>query len=184
MLIKEDTLRIEQVSLRNYKISFHTDDTDALNYIGGLDTQKPLEVNFKRHRVKRSLTANSYYWNLNGKLADAMRISKEECHLMMLQRYGQTDVYSDGTPMIITISADVPQEEISERLDAYIAPIKNGIVGDKEFTHYRVLKGTHKYDTKEMAIFIDGVVSECKEIGIETLSQDELERLKQQWNVT
>jgi hypothetical protein len=37
------------------------------------------------------------------------------------------------------------------------------------------------YDTKEMSVLIDGIVSEAKELGIETLTPDELERIKSAW---
>jgi hypothetical protein len=33
-------------------------------------------------------------------------------------------------------------------------------------------------DTKEMSILIDGIVSEAKEMGIETLTPDELARIE------
>ena len=182
MKIKEDTLNVARSGITTYLVSFET-DSDGVRELVDIDTKKALRAVISPYRHKRSLDANRYYWSLNGKLSDAMRISKEECHLLMLQRYGQTDTYDDGSPMVITIKADVPAEVIAEKLDAYISPIKNGIVGNKEFTHYRVLKGTHKYNTKEMSVFIDGVISECKELGIETLSPDEVERLKQQWKV-
>ena len=40
-----------------------------------------------------------------------------------------------------------------------------------------MLKGSSEYDTKEMSHLIDGLVSECKEMGIETLPPEELERM-------
>jgi hypothetical protein len=46
------------------------------------------------------------------------------------------------------------------------------------------MRGSHTYDTKEMARLIDGVVYEAKSIGIETLSPDELERMKSLWKVS
>ena len=42
---------------------------------------------------------------------------------------------------------------------------------------YIMLRGSSSYDTKEMARLIDGLVSECKEVGIETLPPDEVERM-------
>ena len=42
---------------------------------------------------------------------------------------------------------------------------------------YMMLKGSSEYDTKEMSHLIDGLVSECKEMGIETLPPEELERM-------
>lgn len=46
---------------------------------------------------------------------------------------------------------------------------------------YAKLKGTSEYDTKEMSRFIDGIVSEAKELGIETLPPDEVARMKREW---
>jgi hypothetical protein len=41
--------------------------------------------------------------------------------------------------------------------------------------------GSSTYNTKEMSVLIDGVVSECKELGIETMTPDELAGLKNEW---
>ena len=51
----------------------------------------------------------------------------------------------------------------------------------KLYRVYIVMKGSHQYDTKQMATLIDGVVSEAKEMGIETIPPQELERMKQSW---
>jgi len=36
--------------------------------------------------------------------------------------------------------------------------------------------------TKEMSELIDGTVSEARELGIDTRTPDEIERMKQLWN--
>ena len=46
------------------------------------------------HKEKRSLNANAYCWALIGKIADAMRISKEEVYLDALKNYGQSEIVS------------------------------------------------------------------------------------------
>lgn len=43
------------------------------------------------------------------------------------------------------------------------------------------MRGSHTYDTKEMSRLIDGTVEEAKELGIETLTPDQVERMKQAW---
>lgn len=43
--------------------------------------------------------------------------------------------------------------------------------------------GSHTYNTKEMSRLIDGVVTSCNELGIETLPPVELKRMKEQWGV-
>lgn len=44
-----------------------------------------------------------------------------------------------------------------------------------------MIKGSSEYDTVEMSHFIDRIVEEAKELGIETATPDELERMKQEW---
>ena len=51
------------------------------------------------------------------------------------------------------------------------------------FASYLMIKGSSEYDTAEMSHFIDRIVEEAKELGIETATPDELERMKQEWHV-
>ena len=53
----------------------------------------------------------------------------------------------------------------------------NGQTGHQLQVYY----GSSTFDTKEMSVFIDGIVRECKELGIETMTPAELERMKSQW---
>lgn len=46
---------------------------------------------------------------------------------------------------------------------------------------YKVIRGQSDYNTMEMSTFIDGLVDEAKMLGIETLTYDELERMKAAW---
>ena len=54
-------------------------------------------------------------------------------------------------------------------------------MNDKEFTHYCILKPTHEYDSAEMAALIDGTVEEAKELGIPTITPNEIARMKELW---
>lgn len=131
------------------------------------DRDKVFEV--KEHKEKRSLTANAYAWTLIGKIADALRTSKDEVYLTMLKRYGQSDLVS------VVSSVDV------QGYFKYYEPIATVTLQGKEFVHYRVFKGSSEYNSKEMAVLIDGIVSEAKDLGIETLSPAELMRMKEAW---
>ena len=53
----------------------------------------------------------------------------------------------------------------------------NGVIVD----FYKVYKGSSDYDTKEMSILIDGVVSDCKELKIPTLDDIKISQLKSNW---
>lgn len=128
------------------------------------DAEKLYEI--KEKKSKRSLTANAYYWSLLNQLASVMRMDNQECHFLMLIRYGQYEV--------VSIRSDVSLHGYFK----YYEVIGNGFVNGKEFTHYKIYKGSSQMDSKEFSILLDGVRSECEEVGIPTLTKTEVERLK------
>ena len=128
-----------------------------------------IAVKIDKYREKRSLNANAYAWLLIGKIADDRRASKEEIYLQMLKDYGQSKVFS------IVSEADV------SGYFKYYEETGEGTVNGKLFKHYRVFKGSSEFDTREMSIFIDGIVSEAKELGIQTMTPAQLAELKSLW---
>lgn len=140
---------------------------EIIKWLFNQDRDKLFEI--KEHKEKRSLTANAYAWSLIGKIADAMRTSKDEVYLTMLKRYGQSDMVS------VLSSIDV------SGYFKYYEPISTATLQGKEFTHYRIYKGSSEYDTREMAVLIDGIISDAKDLEIETLPETEVKRLKEMW---
>jgi hypothetical protein len=43
------------------------------------------------------------------------------------------------------------------------------------------MRGSHTYNSVEMARLIDGVISEAKELGIETITVSEKDKMLEQW---
>ena len=152
-----------------------TDITKQLESI--LD--KALRITIKQWRKKRSLDANSYYWVLIGKFADALHISKPRAHNLILRKYG-VDVICDGKLVYIVIPDTIQAEENALEADTFhIRPTSQTMV-DKNgevLRTYIMRKGSSQYDTAEMTHLIEGLVTECKDLGIETLPPDELSRL-------
>lgn len=132
------------------------------------DREKTFEV--KEYKQKRSLNANSYAWVLINEIANVLRTSKDEVYQEMLKRYGQNE--------IISVLSDI---DIS-RFVKYYEVIGTGHVQGKEFTHYRCFIGSSEYDSREMSILIDGIISEAELLGIETLPTTAIERMKALWN--
>ena len=134
-----------------------------------LRDKEKLSIEVKEYRAKRSLNANAYAWLLIGKIADILRAGKDEVYFRLLKRYGQSE--------LISVLSHVP---ISHYLK-YFEEAGESTLNGKKFTHYRVFKGSSEFDTREMSVFIDGVVSEAKELGIQTETPDEIARLKSLW---
>ena len=145
--------------------------TEAIN---GLQFDKKLSITAKDYREKRSLDANGYCWAIMTKIANHpdIKSSKEEVYEEMLQKYGYLYQDEDGY-LPITVRAGVDMSKIEGHWKFYKS---NG-----KFDSYLKIKGSSDYDTKEMAHFIDCVVQEAKELGIETLTPIELERMKAEW---
>ena len=63
----------------------------------------------------------------------------------------------------------------------YIEIAGESELNGKTFIHYKVYKGSSEFDTREMSIFIDGIVSEAKALGIQTETPDEIAKMKGLW---
>lgn len=140
---------------------------EIIQWLFDQDKNKKFEI--KEYHKKRSLNANAYAWTLIGKIADVLRNSKDEIYLEMLKKYGQSEIVSVLSDINVTGYFKYFEE---------IATVK---LQGKNFTHYKVFKGTSEYNTAEMAVFIDGVISEADELGIDTLPPDEVKKIKSLW---
>jgi len=141
----------------------HAEDLKAL-----VDVDVAVDV--KKWRNKRSLSANAYCWVLITQIAQSMTppMNKEEVYVEMLKRYGQGG--------FISIQAD-KAGDVTRAFDYYVQK-GEGEVNGKKFLHYMVYVGSSKYNTKEMATFISGIVEEAKDLGIETMTPQELAMLE------
>lgn len=137
-------------------------------YLWQLEDNKLYEL--KEYKEKRGLKANGYAWELITQIGNVLRKSKEEVYLQMLKDYGQQE-------MVSILSSINPKGFFK-----YYQIVGSSTLNGKEFTHYKIFKGTSEYDTKEMSIFIDGVVQEAEQLGIQTKTPEEIERLKRMWN--
>lgn len=138
-----------------------------------------LRVKAVQYRKKRSINANNYAWALMSKIAAVLKTDKDSIYEIMLQKYGTPYLDENGASEKISVLSNI---DVS-KYGIHTKFIGKGYAGDKEFSHYIVIKGSSEYNTKEMSDFIDGVVSDAQDLGIETLTPDELKRMKEQWGV-
>lgn len=138
-----------------------------IQWLYNQDKEKKFDI--KEHKEKRSLNANNYAWKLITEIANVLRKSKEEEYLEMLKSYGQCEMIS------IVSSVDV------KGYFKYYEEAGRSFLNGKEFTHYKIYKGSSEFNTKEMSILIDGIVQEAKQLGIETTTPSQLAELKSLW---
>lgn len=128
------------------------------------DKDKIFEV--KEVKKHRTLTQNAYAWVLINELANVLKLSKEETYLKMLKDYGQV--------AIVSLKSDIKINGFFK----YYEVMGTGVINDKEFTHYKIFKGSSEFDKREMAIFLDGIIQECENVGIPTLTKEQISKLK------
>ncbi len=134
-----------------------------------LRDKEKLSIEVKAYRAHRSLNANSYAWKLIGDIADVLRANKEDIYVKMLHRYGQSE--------LISVLSHIP---VSGYLK-YYKEVGESTLNGKDFKHYRVYKGSSEFDAREMSILIDGIVSEAKDLGIQTETPNQLAEMKARW---
>lgn len=130
-----------------------------------------MDVEVKKHRKKRSLDANAYLWVLLSKMAAVLRTTKDELYLLMLERYGAF------THLIVKKNV---VERVKEEWRT-VRELGEVTIGKQQGVQLQCYFGSSTYDTKEMSVLIDGIVSEAKELGIETATPAELELMKSEW---
>lgn len=135
-----------------------------IDYLYYQDKDKVFEI--KEYRKKRTLNQNNYYWELLGELSLTLRVPVEELHFEMLKNYSQR------LQVMIPEGTELRGVEYYEKKSL----IKKN---DKLFRVYYVYVPSHELKTKEFAILLDGLIHECKQVGIETLTPDELARLNE-----
>ena len=144
---------------------------------------KTYDMEVKQHRKRRSLDANAYYWVLITKAAKRLRISNNRAHNLMLRRYGALEVIDGQVVYLVLPDIDEAEERALESETYHIRPTSQVKIGKdgKQYRTYIMLKGSSEYDTAEMSRLINGIVDECKEMGIETMPPDQLEALLEGW---
>ena len=138
-----------------------------------------INIKLSEHKNGRSLNANAYYWLLIGKLSKVLNISTSYCHNVMLRRYGVLETVDDTPVYLLFPDTDEAQKKVDEAETYHVKPTSNVRTGKdrKQYRTYMLLKGSHQYDTAEMAALISGLREECTNVGISVETPDEIANL-------
>ena len=172
------TGKITDVSLDIYarkpKITFLADDIETLEQIEELMPCAKLSVEVKKWRKKRSLDANAYAWVLIGKIAEKLGATSLDVYRREIRELG---IYE-----VIPIKNEVVERYIEawqKNGKGWICDItKSKLEG---YTNVYAYYGSSSYDSAEMARLINNIVEDCKDLNIETKSEEELNSLLNDW---
>lgn len=140
--------------------------------------EKLLDIKLTQHREKRSLDANAYFHVLVDKIRGKTGYSFSRVKNELITSYGQIEYIDDQQ---VIIKTNIQPDQMAEQETLHCKPIRVEIEKGKEVTFYRVYRGSHTYNTAEMSRLIDGTVQEAKNLGIETMTPAQIERIMSLW---
>lgn len=136
---------------------------------------KQVSINIKAAHQRRSLDANAYAWVLIDKLAEELGITKTEVYQELIRNIGG-----------VSKTVCCPDEAVESVCSGWK---KNGLGWFTETyqskidgcTNIILFFGSSTYDTKQMSSLIDAAVQECKQYGIETMTESERRAIEDAW---
>lgn len=137
-----------------------------------------VEISVPRH--KRSLSANAYCWCLCQRIAEEM---SKNARLMRKEEVYRRSIKELFEPVISPISND----DVKDMKEAWESRGIGWICEDLGestlygYTRLGFYMGSSRFDTKQMARLIDGLVQDAEALGIATKTRDELDILIEQW---
>ena len=131
-----------------------------------------LDIKVGKHREKRSLDANGMMWACIGEIATKLNTDKWSVYLKMLRDYGKF-TYICVKPSAV----DAMKKQWRECEE--IGTIN---INGTEATQLLCYFGSSTYDTKEMSRFLDEIVSEAKELGIQVETPEQIAEMKSLWS--
>lgn len=143
---------------------------------------KLYDLEVKEHRKRRSLDANAKMWALINEMATVLRLPPEEIYQGYIPDVG-------GNYWI----APVRPEEIDARSSDWCRGHIGRMVEDmgpcrieelKDYHNLKMYRGSSEYDTAQFSRLLDLVIQDCRQLGIETLSEREKTLLLEQWEKT
>lgn len=181
MKTTSNTIRLtfNEKSMPEFTFTLNCSRADAIKYATELreilGKDKTLTVEIKQYHQKRSLDANGWCWVLCQRIAEVISSTKDLVYQQMIKRVGQFDIRPIKTEAV---------ESHIERWGKIGLGWYAEVVGDSKLTGYtNVISyyGSSVYDSREMWVLINEIISECKELGIDVMTESEKNLLLKEW---
>ena len=158
-------MQIDSATYENGCLILRTADPMARRFAY---TFKQGEYQIEKAKRKRSLDSNAYCWTIIDKIAEAVRLPKEEVYRNAIKGIG-------GVSDIVCVRNEAV-EKLCQNWQS------NGIGWQTETmpskldgcTNVVLYYGSSTYDSKQMSVLIDRLVEEAKTLGIETMPPERL----------
>ena len=134
-----------------------------------------LSIEIKPYRERRALDANAYFFVLADKLAEKLRITKEEVYRNAIKEIGGvSETVCVKNQAVERLCEGWCQNGIGWQTDTFPSKLEG-------CTNVILYYGSSTYDKEQMSRLIDHIVQDCQAVGIETRTPAEIANLLSLW---
>lgn len=165
-------MKITGADFKSGVLMLKTSDAEALRFARTF--KEPGEYELTKSKKRRSMDANRYFWEIVGQLSAAMSIDKDTIYRAAVCAVGAFTTLRmpvDEVEHFQRVWGQKGLSWIAEQVDE-----KDGIA------YVNAYYGSSVYDSKEMAHLIDYVLQDARAIGIETLDDQKINSLLEEWD--
>ena len=140
-----------------------------------LKAAEKLTIKNGKFRQKRSLDANAYCWVLISRLAEKLNIPKTDIYRAAIREIGgNSDTVCIQDKAVDSLRDGWQRNGIGWLTETMPSKIEG-------CTNVVLYYGSSTYDKGQMSRLINNIVEECRQLGIETKSEAEVNSLLRQW---
>ena len=167
---QDDNMRVELITRANKGVLKEIDKIQEL-----IKGNKRFIIEIKQYRQKRSLDANAYCFILCDKIAQVIGNTKEFVYKEAIKAVGVFEILPIKDNALDRWMYAWENKGLGWQSEIYPGSLNEG------YTRTINYFGSSVYNTKEMAILLDEIIWQAKELDIETISSIEQKRLIDLW---
>lgn len=165
-------MRIDSARMQGGELVLTAYVPDARRFVYGF---KPGEYDISPAKKKRSLNANSFAWKLINDIALAVRETPETVYREALKNVPNIcEVLCVQDKAVDSMERLWTRDHIGRRAEREQSRIKG-------CTNLYIYYGSSDFDTRQMAMLIDGLIQDARALGIETRPEEEIRSLLEEW---
>lgn len=158
-------------------LMLRVDRKDAIQFCASMKEGKKYQAELKEYRPRRSLDANAMAWKLMGELSAVLRIPPMEIYRNYIPDVG--DNYD-----IVPIREDKIEawdERWCRGHDGRMTVDMGECRNAKGYHNIKTYIGSSDYDTSQMSRLLDLIIDDCRENGIQVMTERERSLLIDEW---
>lgn len=167
-----NNLRVTPIADGTLRVELTLPDQSSGNHLTMLaNTCDKLNVDIKKYRKKRSLTANGLLWKLADELAKVLKSTKEEVYHEAVRKVGLYNEFEVDPKAVKALAVGW-----CSKGEGWQVEVSNEVTTEGNRV-VRLYSGSSVYNTKQFSRLLEYIIDECKNLGIETAPQEEVDRL-------